>query len=175
MPERQAIDMVPDNVTDLDLQNQLVDSVHDEELVVVSPRPSEPSTAEELLMCNHKLSDLYNRQRQIELARNDGTVIIEQSQRLIKIPTSMMLSDILTLVGPLAFWLGHRLVTRDQFALFKRVWQLLRLMAEKIAKPLRFKLDLSTVLLPMLERAAKVCEEGAVPLEAHQFLRYIVT
>jgi hypothetical protein len=63
MPERQVIDMVPDNVTDLDLQNQLVDSVHDEELVVVSHRPSEPSTAEELLMCNHKLSDLYNRQR----------------------------------------------------------------------------------------------------------------
>jgi phage protein D len=50
---------LPDNVTDLDLQNQLVDSIQDEDEELSGS--SEQSVGQDLQMSNLRLSDIFNR------------------------------------------------------------------------------------------------------------------
>ena len=97
---------IPDNVTDLDLQNQLVDSIQDEfedinQNDIDSNTQSQRAASlnskmkaeeQDLLMGSHRLSDIFNRQRKLEILDQGGEqvqgLVIDHNQRLIKVPTS---------------------------------------------------------------------------------------
>lgn len=65
--------------------------------------------------------------------------------------------------------------TRDNLNLFKRVWYLLKILASKIAKKLKIKLDLVQMIMPQLQKVAQICKDGLPPLEMHHFLKLILS
>ena len=160
---------IPDNVTDLDLQNQLVDSIQDEfedinqndiDSNTQSQRAGSLNSkmkAEEqdLLMGSLRLSDIFNRQRKLEILDQGGEQaqgpLIDHNQRLIKVPTTFVVQGgIIQLVQPLIYWLGYAMRTRDMLGLFKKIWSLLKLITQKCAARSRIKIDLIKIIFPHL-------------------------
>jgi hypothetical protein len=76
---------LPDNVTDLDLQNQLVDSIQDE---FEQDSSSESVGNLDLQMSSQRLNHIFNRQKRLD---HENEAVIEHNNRLIKVPTANLL------------------------------------------------------------------------------------
>ena len=118
----------PDNITDLDLQNQLVDSIQDDSEDIDRNEMESNSMLNQsqnredfdLSMSNQKLSDVYNRQKRLD---QDTQKVKDFNQRLVKIKSNNYLQEnLFQMIQPLISWLEYSIRTRDKIHLFKKIW-----------------------------------------------------
>lgn len=64
--------------------------------------------------------------------------------------------------------------TKDMLGLFKRIWNLLKLIIQKCAAKSGIKIDLIKIIFPHLQRVKDVCKETSPSLEMLNFLKFVL-
>lgn len=176
------MNIIPDNITDLDHQNKLVDSINDE----FEYQPAEESLhshfeEQELLLGGERLVHVYNRHKRLDtqehaVSAQQASLYYENNNRLIKLPsTHIVQAGVFKLVEPLVFWMEYSIRTRDKLPLFRQIWQVLKLITQQCCLPgHKLNVDLIATIFPHLEKVKDVCMNNTPSLDMLHFLQLVL-
>ena len=99
----------------------------------------------------------------------------EYNERLIKLQTNNYLQEhLFQMIQPLIFWLEHSIRTRDKITLFKKIWNLLKLIIQKCTSHSSIKIDIIQIIFPHLQKVKDICKENTPSLDMLNFLKFIL-